>query len=55
MINRNEYKYDQISILAPLPSSALVTIYASKTSNIPAWMKGKLVIQLFDQGDVGGY
>ena len=54
-MNGNEYKYDQLSIAAPPTSSALVVIYASETSYIPAWGKGEVAIQPFDQGSAGGY
>ena len=54
-MNGNEYKYDQLSIAAPPTSSALVVIYASETSHIPAWGKGEVAIQPFDQGSAGGY
>lgn len=54
-MNGNEDNYDQLSIPAPLSSSALVTIYTRETSHISARGKEEVVIQPFDQEGVGGY
>lgn len=53
-MNGNKYRYNQLCIPAPPSSSALVVIYASETSHIPAGGKGEVAIQPFNQGGYGG-